>query len=170
MAAKHLFCDSVHGMESEALGDKAFRITSKNWAWDLLYTHAIEYYLGMKDQFGYAVIQISDSGAYLPKDPKCSMVSSSNFREVECCDSYLIFKIKYQKHTRKGWMHTDDRNTNRIQEIILNESDVLIPENSPNTCYYRVSLLDMMDEDSCERRIEEVKAEFAKFRETVLQR
>ena len=168
LAARHLFCDPVQKMSCMELGEKAFRITKENWAWDLLYTHAIEYFLGTKDDktypkkvYGFSIIQISDTGAYLPVNPEKGMKSSSNFRNVDECDTLFIFKIKYAgKNARKGWMHTNDRNTDRLKQIILNEDDLFRPADSPNTCYYRVSLKDLMDEASCEKVVAKVNAVF----------
>ena len=163
LVARRLYCDPIsQTISDKGLGNPSFRILEGNWAYDLLYTQSIEYFLGEKDNFGFAVIQISDTGAY--HDNQIHQFST-DFPSAEECESLLVFKIKYKgNQERDDWMHTNDRDTSRIYEVINSKSDVLIPKDSPTSCYIRFSLMNFMDEKSCEEAIEKVNTQFEEFK------
>ena len=139
LECRRLFCSPLRAIKSpdKALSGSCFGFSPDNWAWDLIYTHVLEFYLGSVKGKSFSVIQVSDTGSYQTTVESYKKKDSSAFPPADECESLLIFKMKPAGNA----MHTSEAT---IRELIH------MPENiyhsKSGSVYARYDMLDFMDE------------------------
>lgn len=153
LECRRLFCSPLRAIKSpdKALSGSCFGFSPDNWAWDLIYTHVLEFYLGSVKGKSFSVIQVSDTGSYRTTVESYKKKDSSAFPPADECGSLLIFKMKPAGNA----MHTSEAT---IRELIH------MPENiyhsKSGSVYARYDMLDFMDEDSTDEVMDRLKETF----------
>ena len=166
LECQRLFCEPLKSKDSNALERKTFSFFFFFWAWDLIYTHVLEYYLGKRAvkinknqtvEWNFSIIQISDTGCYQTTIHAKEKRHSTQFPDESLCDSLLVFKMK----TDGTKMHTTEPT---IRSIVNSKKHDYI--SSSGAVYYKVSLSEFVDRQSSELLIDRIKAFFKEYQDT----
>lgn len=151
-AGKKHFSAPLHNTEKFSKDNKDANINIEGkWAWDFIYSYAMEYYFGKKACNGskcrLSVFQITDNGFYM-KDgfekergrKGANKLKTEQFWDADEASSYLIFVAEVSKEDTKRVFFPNVQK--HIMELYGKDNDLLIKDSEGCTLVakrYRIS-------------------------------
>lgn len=133
------------------------QLWNENWAWDYIYTQALEYYLGEKSvgdyDIGISGIQVADDGYFVAKSLSMSAdrLNTDTYADVNRSESWLLFvvevKLKTQEWAKRWSRDTMEGNLNKW----MVKTASLISDTTKSGSYFIVkkfALKDIISEQS----------------------